>query len=265
MALVFDVVKAKGKPDDNRRPGASCPFCNVDGLENIIRRDGDRIWLQNKFRTLRHTMQTVLIESADHDADITTYEPEELHGVIRFALSCWEQMIDSGDYRSVLMYKNMGPLSGGSLTHAHMQIVGLEKEDGYAEISMKHFEGIDVWRRGRERATISTDPVMGFFEVNVICPQGLAHGNAPEDIEDTNRFADALQTVVRYVLNEHHGGRASSYNLFFYHIEGMTIVKALPRWVVSPYFVGYRLAQCNAETTLARDAERLRELLDERA
>ena len=77
MALVFDVVKAKGKPDDNRRPGTSCPFCDIDGLENIIRRDGDRIWLQNKFRTLRHTMQTVLIESADHDADITTYEPEE--------------------------------------------------------------------------------------------------------------------------------------------------------------------------------------------
>ena len=186
MALVFDVVKAKGKPDDNRRPGTSCPFCDVDGLENIIRRDGDRIWLQNKFRTLRHTLQTVLIESADHDADITTYEPEELHGVIRFALSCWEQMIDSGDYRSVLMYKNMGPLSGGSLTHPHMQIVGLEKEDGYAEISMKHF-------------------------------------------------------------------------------EGMPIVKALPRWEVSPYFVGYRLAQCNAETTLAHDAECLRELLDERA
>ena len=45
MALVFDVVKAKGKPDDNRRPGTSCPFCDVDGLENIIRRDGDRIWL----------------------------------------------------------------------------------------------------------------------------------------------------------------------------------------------------------------------------
>ena len=199
MALVFDVVKAKGKPDDNRRPGTSCPFCDIDGLEKIIR-------------------QTVLIESADHDADITTYEPGELHGVIRFALSCWEQMIDSGDYRSVLMYKNMGPLSGGSLTHPHMQIVGLEEEDGYAEISMKHFEGIDVWRRGRVHVTISNDPVMGFFEVNVICPQGLAHGNAPEDIEDTNRFADALQTVVRYVLNE-----------------------------------------------LARDAERLRELLDERA
>ena len=43
MALVFDVVKAKGKPDDNRRPGTSCPVCDVDGLENIIRRDGDRI------------------------------------------------------------------------------------------------------------------------------------------------------------------------------------------------------------------------------
>ena len=40
--------------------------------------------------------------------------------------------------------------------------------------------------------------------------------------------------------------RDRSYNLFFYHLGGRTIAKALPRWVVSPYFVGYRLAQVNA-------------------
>ena len=63
--------------------------------------------------------------------------------------------------------------------------------------------------------------------------------------------------ALRYILHEHHGGRAESYNLFFYHLGGRTIAKALPRWVVSPYFVGYRLAQVNAETTLDIDAERL--------
>ena len=70
MALVFDVQQASGKPDDNRRPGTACPFCDTEGLANIIRRDGDCIWLENKFKTLRATRQTVLIESADHDADL---------------------------------------------------------------------------------------------------------------------------------------------------------------------------------------------------
>ena len=167
MALVFDVQQASGKPDDNRRPGTACPFCDTEGLANIIQRDGDCIWLENKFKTLRATRQTVLIESANHDADLVTYEPDELHHVMRFALGCWQQMIDSQQYRSVLMYKNKGPLSGGSLVHPHMQIVGLEREDGYAALAPANFEGIDVWRHGRVAVNISTEPIMGFFEVNV--------------------------------------------------------------------------------------------------
>lgn len=262
MALVFDVKQASGKPDDNRRPGTSCPFCDVEGLENIIRRDGDIIWLENKFRTLRATRQTVLIESADHDADITTYGAAELHRIMRFALGCWQEMNDCGNYRSVLMYKNKGPLSGGSLVHPHMQIVGLEREDGYAALDRQNFEGIDVWSRGRVAVNISTDPIMGFFEVNISAPQGIAGGDAAADREDADRFADAIQAVLRYILTEHHGGRADSYNLFFYHRDGRTIAKALPRWVVSPYYVGYRLAQVNAETTLDTDATRLRERLE---
>ena len=72
MALVFDVQQASGKPDDNRRPGTEWPFCNTEGLTNIIQRDGDCIWRENKFKTLRATRQTVLIEAADHDADLVT-------------------------------------------------------------------------------------------------------------------------------------------------------------------------------------------------
>ena len=103
---------------------------------------------------------------------------------------------------------------------------------------------------------------MGFFEINVSAPQGIAASDDTRDQAETDLFADAIQVALRYILNEHHGGRAESYNLFFYHLGGRTIAKALPRWVVSPYFVGYRLAQVNAETTLDVDAERLRAHLE---
>lgn len=63
----------------------ACPFATRRGFANIIQRDGDCIWLENKFKTLRATRQTVLIESANHDADTVTYEPDELHHVMRFA------------------------------------------------------------------------------------------------------------------------------------------------------------------------------------
>ncbi|MFR2626924.1 MAG: DUF4931 domain-containing protein [Collinsella sp.] len=63
MALVFDVQQASGKPDDNRRPGTACPFATRMGSPTSSS-DGDCIWLENKFKTLRATRQTVLIESA---------------------------------------------------------------------------------------------------------------------------------------------------------------------------------------------------------
>lgn len=98
---------------------------------------------------------------------------------MRFALGCWQQMIDSQQYLSVLMYKNKGPLSGGSLVHPHMQIVGLEQEDGYASLTSANFEGINVWRQGRISVNISTEPIMGFFEVNVSAPQESPPSTTP--------------------------------------------------------------------------------------
>lgn len=262
MALVFDTLQAQGKPDDRRRPSGYCPFCDADGLTDILRRDGDRIWLLNKFRTLRDTVQTVLIESADHEGDIGTYDAATNRSVLRFAVECWDEMIASGKFASVLMYKNMGPLSGGSLVHPHLQIVGLVHEDGYAELRPEHVEGLPVWERGQVRANVSTEPVMGFFEVNVSAPEGLVSAGDERSLAEANRFFDAIQVAVRYVLDEHHGGRATSYNLFFYRMGGRTVAKVLPRWVVSPYFVGYRLAQVNARNSLDGDVARLRELLD---
>lgn len=261
MALVFDVMKARGKPDDRRRPSGYCPFCDVASLTDVLAREDDRIWLMNKFRTLRGTEQTVLIETSEHDADISTYDTGRNRAVLSFAIRCWDRMIASGRFRSVLMYKNMGPLSGGSLVHPHLQIVGLESVDGYAAIGPRNMEGLRVWASGRVSVNISTEPVMGFFEVNVSAPEGVAESSDAADVADADRFFDAVQVVVRYILNEHHGGRATSYNLFFYRMGGRTIAKAMPRWVVSPYFVGYRLAQVNAETTLEGDRERLAELL----
>lgn len=251
MALIFETSVAQNKPDDNRRPTGYCPFCDVEALENILDRDGDSIWLVNKFRTLRDTMQTVIIESARHDGDISTYGRAENRRIFRFALSCWDRMISSGDYASVLMYKNFGPLSGGSLKHPHMQVVGLYHDDGYANVDPKNLAGLPICETQGIEVNASTEPVMGFFEVNVLMPR-----QANGAVRDA--FADAVQETVRYVLNEHHGGRCTSYNLFFYHMMGKTACKVVPRWVTSPYFIGYKLAQVNAPQRMEADAAELR-------
>ena len=97
-----------------------------------------------------------------------------------------------------------------------MQIVGLEQEDGYAALTSANFEGVNVWQQGRVSVNISTEPIMGFFEVNVSVPQGIAASDDARDQAEADLFADAIQVALRYILHEHHGGRAESYNLFFY-------------------------------------------------
>ena len=253
--LVFENRAAAGKPDDHRRPSGYCPFCDVDHLTDIIAREDDRIWLMNKYRTLRDTVQTVVVESAEHDGELSHYPREQCRAIIRFALSCWDQMIASGEYRSVLMYKNFGPLSGGSLNHPHLQVVGLVHDDGYANVVPENLDGLPVFAHGGVEVAVSTKPIMGFFEVNIAMPR--AAGPQTRDA-----FADAIHVTTWYLLNEHHGGRATSYNLFFYHMAGKTICKALPRWVASPYFIGYKLAQVNSPERLEDDARALRRLLE---
>ena len=246
--LVFDPAASKGKPENIRNRENPCPFCDIDGLTDILRRDGDKIWLVNKFRTLRDTMQTVLIESADHTGDPSNYGREEWRDILRFSAECFEEMRSSGEYRSVLMFKNMGPLSGGTLLHPHLQIVGLYSKDGYSEVSPGNFDGIEAYRGHGVDVTVSDRPVMGFVEFNVRMEGGYGAMGA---------FADAVQATVRYVLGEYHGKGCTSYNLFFFHTGGRFVCKVVPRWVASPYYIGYRISQVNCREDRAAVAREL--------
>lgn len=140
--LKFDYNAAKGKPENIRHPKGYCPFCDVAHLTNILAQEQDRIWLVNKFRTLEDTFQTVVIESSDHEGGPSIYSIEQNRQVFEFAFKCWQKMIDSNQYTSVIMYKNFGPLSGGSLRHPHFQIVGLNDYDVYQNISVENFTGV---------------------------------------------------------------------------------------------------------------------------
>lgn len=110
--LVYMYSVGKRKPYDydyaNRQSNTQnpCPFCNPQTLTDIYETDGDKIWLHNKYPTLKDTMQTILIESSDHQGDISTYTREENRELMKFGLKCFQKMYNSGDYQSVLWYKN---------------------------------------------------------------------------------------------------------------------------------------------------------------
>ena len=240
--LVFNSKVGRNKTAI-QSPG--CPFCNTDELNGIIDTNQGIILLKNKFATLIDTTQLVLIESAKHDGEISNYGSSEWLEILQYALKQWQKIQNTHEYRSVLLYKNFGKLSGGSQAHPHMQIVGLKNSDGYAEVKDSNFTGTPVVQLSGATGNISDHPIMGFLEFNVTWKN-----------EDVKIAAEMIRQTVKYILTGYYKGRCESYNLFFYQNRGQYVCKIVPRFVDSPYFVGYKIPQ-------KFNAERVQELIQE--
>ena len=88
--LIFDLHLGKEKPitlQGQAHNTNSCPFCHVDSLENIMDRDGNIIWLMNKFPVLRGTWPTVVIETDDDQGEYSAYSPEHAAKVFSYCLA----------------------------------------------------------------------------------------------------------------------------------------------------------------------------------
>lgn len=230
--LVFNVTIGKQKPENIINSTAYCPFCHRDTLEDIIEQRGT-IWLiKNKYPVLEATLQTVLIETDDCNSELSLYSKDHLYNVIRFGVEKWLEMTASGQFTSVLFYKNHGPCSGGTIRHPHMQIVGLEHINYLEHVQADHFIGQLIDSRHSVEFNLSTKPRMGFFEFNILL----------QDLADLNSMADYIQIAAHYILHGFHRA-CKSYNLFFYHFDGKIIVKIIPRFVSSPLFIGYSIPQ----------------------
>ena len=144
-------------------------------------------------------------------------------------------MEKSGEYESVILFKNHGPLSGGSIRHPHQQIVGMKHADYREGFSPADFSGDKVSEQGRVSLTLADRPMIGFTELNVKIEQGYSD-------DDLDQAALFTQTAVHFLLNHFHRG-CHSYNLFFYEFGGSIYVRILPRFVVTPLYVGYKLQQ----------------------
>lgn len=228
--LYFNTAIGRQKPENIINRSNACPFCETEKLERIIKRRGDIILLTNKYPVLEDTYPLVIIETSECHSELSVYKKDQLYQVIDFGVYHWLRLIESKEFASVLFFKNHGPKSGGTIRHPHMQIIGLKNVDSNRHVEPDHFEGLRIARHHQVEFNISTKPRMGFYEFNVLSDHG-----------DTRKMADFIQIACHYIL--HHFFRCDSYNLFFYQVEGKLIVKIIPRFVVSPLFVGYSIPQ----------------------
>ncbi|MDC7227289.1 MAG: DUF4931 domain-containing protein [Spirochaetales bacterium] len=239
LTFVYKTIKEKIA---YRNSLETCPFCNREELEDIIEIDGPLILLKNKFPSLADTCQLVLVETENCSESILTYSNEHLRKLIKFGIDHWLEMEHSGDYKSVVFFKNHGPLSGGSMDHSHMQIVGMKNIDYKENIRDEIFEGIEIHKEGASLINISTKPNACSTEINIITRP-----------RDDNYIADHLQILVNYIMKQ-----SSSYNLFFYSWNNSIICKIVARWVTSPFIIGYSIP--HDSNRIQKTAEDLRAL-----
>jgi Domain of unknown function (DUF4931) len=230
--LHFNSQLGGQKPESIRNRDTVCPFCDRRHLEEILAERGSILLVKNKYNVLQDTFQTVLVESDDCDANLSTYSKRHLYQLIHFGVEQWQKMERSGEFASVMFFKNHGPMSGGSIHHPHMQIVGLSKLDYLMHTREEHFEGIVIEQNQGIECNVSSRPRAGFFEFNIVLT----------DIDKIERLADYIQMLSHYVLNHFHRN-CNSFNLFFYQLGERIAVKVIPRFVTSPLFVGYSIPQ----------------------
>ena len=231
--LTFNTTIASQKPSNKD----VCPFCDQTELGKILDTKKDMIWVENKFPVLQDSYQTLIIESSWHDGDISTYDLTVNRQLFAFMFEKWAELEACGKYHSVVLFRNFGPLSGGSLRHPHSQIVGFKDVDAYAALDRRTFDGLEICGESEEEAKISISlyPLQDFTEFNV----------SISNSKGLNRLADSVQLLSDYVLNDFAQGRCSSYNLFFYRFEEEICCKVVPRFVTSAYGIAYGLHQVN--------------------
>jgi len=246
--LIFDsnVGTAKAKSIIDKKNGI-CPFCDYRETEQILDCEGEILLVKNKYPILQNTFPTVLIETNDCHGELSIYPKKHLYKVIRFGLKHWFRMQESGEYKSVVFFKNHGPESGGTIRHPHMQIIGLKNLD-YMDFgtTAENFKGILVHKMPGVELNLSTYPRMGFYEFNVIL----------DDLKQIDRFSDCIQATTHFLLNVFQN--CHSYNIFFYQLDDMIAAKIIPRFVTSPLFVGYSIPQITTKLEAVADSLRRR-------
>ena len=234
--LYFDRTIGSGKPDTIRNNSTLCPFCDLKKSgSKIINQEGTFSWIYNKFPTNTNATQTLVIETDNCLDDITSYSTSYFTKLLVYIFKCREDLKKTNKYKSVILYKNHGHYSGGSIRHSHMQIVGLDDIDYLEKIEESHNTGLVIYIEDNISINIADTPMIGFTDLNIVMKNN--------DIEN---FAINIQRVVRFA-KDNYLREDFSYNLFFYFYKDKVICKVCVRYPSTPMYVGFKITQVLTE------------------
>ncbi len=251
MIIEFNNKENKKKPITINNKNVKCPFCNLEIGENVYDISGPYKWIKNKYNSLKDADMTLIIETENCGSDLGDYSDEYASALLKFALEKYELMKAKNKYQSVTLFKNYGYLSGGSLEHPHLQIVGLKKHNAMDEINPDNLDGYLVFDQ-EIKMTLSKEPVTNFVEYNFHF-----------EMDQIDYLAKYLQKFVKSQRIQNPFPNYS-YNLFLYEIDGNKTLKFTPRYPVSPYYIGYKLQQVLSSEEMNEIVVKVRETILEK-
>ncbi len=230
--FVFDLDLALKKPITIDKKTTYCPFCHRDTLKNILAEEGPILWMMNKYPIYEGIWATVIVETYGCEGEFSTLPLDHAEHIIRFMLTKWRETKDNPRFASVLCYKNFGPFSSGSIHHPHSQIIGIEKEDISRNIKKEHFKGKSIFKNDELEITLSSHPLLGPVEFNLIGKKA----------KNYRLWAEKMQDILTYIIKDYFGTLVPSYNYFFYDLhDDKTYCKIIPRQIVKSIAIGYKI------------------------
>ncbi len=236
--ITFNTKIQAMKPNTIRNKETFCPFCDYEHEENVIQKSGDITRVKNMFPTLSNADMSVIIENNECTKNAFNYKIVEYSKILKFAVSQWLDDAQSSKYESAILFKNYGPLSGGSIKHEHMQIIGFYDKDATLDIKLEHVLG-RIIVEDEVKVYASDKPFNNFLEYNI-----------EFNSEQFFKLAVYLKLILRY-LKKNYKLQEFSYNLFFYQFGERLFVKIIQRYATSPLNIGFNIKQNYSEQNLA--------------
>lgn len=188
------------------------------------------LFLDNKFPIYEDALQYLVVETDKCDEDFTNYDIPYIQELLNFILFCKKE-VEKENVKRVVVFKNVGWNSGGSIPHHHVQIVGLKKITGRI-FTQEDFEGITIKETATFELSLSNKPLTQDYEFNLI--------SKTKDI--SLDFCKELQHLIQFILL-FKGNRYSDYNIVFEEIDERLMLKVLPRSRQAVYSFIYDIHQ----------------------
>lgn len=234
--IELDVSVNKEKPNlYKNKEEMDCPFCNIEKIKKeglyLGKEPTESIyWTKNKFPTLVGAYQTLILETDKCNENFRTYSLQYTQKLIDYVIEKRKELEESGRFDKVLVFKNSGLLSGGTIPHSHTQIVGVEN---YTDVinTRAFIEGMTIQSTSSTQLTLSTEPLAESYEFNI--SWGIKEG-MPLDA------AYYLRELIKY-MDIFQDGKYKDYNLVIEDIDGRRYIKILYRRAINLLVLAYKI------------------------